>query len=135
MSSQITKLRVRYGETDQMGYAYYGNYAVYFEVARVEARRSLGFSYKALEDSAILLPVYEYNVKFKKPAFYDDELSIVTEIRELPGERITFYYRTYNEGEVEINEASTTLVFIDKESGKPIGAPESLLQELDPHFK
>ena len=73
-----TKVRVRYGETDQMGYCYYGNYAQYFEVGRVEALRSLGCSYKALEDQGIMLPVSEYNVKYKRPAYYDDELTIQT---------------------------------------------------------
>ena len=77
------KLRVRYGETDKMGYCYYGNYAQYFEVARVEALRELGLSYKELEDQGIALPVKDYSVEFKRPAKYDDELIIKTDVQIL----------------------------------------------------
>ena len=76
------QLRVRYGETDQMGYCYYGNYAQYFEVGRVETLRSLGLSYKQLENEGFMLPVSEFSVKYKSPAFYDDLLSIETTITE-----------------------------------------------------
>jgi acyl-CoA thioester hydrolase len=82
------KIRVRYAETDRMGYVYYGNYATYFEVARVEALRRLGVSYRQLEDSGILLPVLNYSVKFLKPVYYDEEIKIITAIPELPGARI-----------------------------------------------
>ena len=92
-----TNLRVRYAETDRMGYVYYGNYATYFEVGRVEAMKSIGMSYKKLEDSGIMMPVLEYKIKYFKPAFYDDELTIVTSIKELPMARITFFYETYNQ--------------------------------------
>src|SRR6185503_5026559 len=91
------KIRVRYGETDRMGYAYYGNYAEYFEVARVESLRELGMNYKDLEDSGIILPVYTFNVKYMKPAFYDDLLTIKCFIKELPKTRLLFHYETYNE--------------------------------------
>src|SRR5258706_4877260 len=91
------KIRVRYGETDRMGYVYYGNYAQYFEVARVEALRSLGFSYRTLEDEGIILPVLNYSVKYIRPAFYDDELTIKVVIKEMPMARIRFDYEVYNE--------------------------------------
>src|SRR3972149_10534934 len=91
------KLRVRYGETDRMGYVYYGNYAEYFEVARVEALRELGMNYKDMEDSGIMLPVYTFSVKYFKPAFYDDLLTIKTNIKEIPKARITFSHEIYNE--------------------------------------
>jgi acyl-CoA thioester hydrolase len=87
-----TKLRVRYAETDRMGYAYYGNYAQYYEVGRVEALRQLGLSYRSLEDSGIFLPVLHYSVKFFKPAFYDDLLTVRTIIKEIPQTRIKFFY-------------------------------------------
>jgi acyl-CoA thioester hydrolase len=132
-TSEIS-LRVRYGETDQMGYVYYGNYAEYFEVARVEALRNLGLSYKAIEEKGVLLPVYSYSVKFFKPAYYDDVLSIKTEIREIPLARITFYYKTYNLSDVLLNEAETTLVFISRESGKPIAATEDIVAKLKLFF-
>lgn len=124
------ELRVRYGETDRMGYAYYGNYGEYFEVARVEALRSVGVSYKELEDQGVLLPVLEYKVKFFKPAFYDDVLRIETQIEPLNGARIHFTYKTYNSAGDQLNEASTTLVFVDKLKGRPISAPQWIKDKL-----
>lgn len=130
MYTSETKIRVRYGETDQMGYAYYGNYAMYFEVARVEALRELGVSYKRLEDEGIMLPVFEYKVKYIKPALYDDVLTIKTYIKELPGARIRFEYETYNENEDLINVGETTLVFIKSETKKPCIAPTELMEKM-----
>ena len=129
ITSEI-KLRVRYAETDQMGYCYYGNYATYFEVARVEALRELGLSYKELEDKGIAMPVLEYNIKYFKPAYYDDELTIKTTTR-LKGARIYFEYLTFNQDGLELNKASTTLVFISKESLKPITPPQVLIDKLE----
>ena len=83
MYSFKTKVRVRYAETDKMGYCYYGNYATYFEIARVEALRSLGVSYKSLEDEGVFLPVSEFNIKYLKPAYYDDELTIHVFVKEI----------------------------------------------------
>ena len=83
MYSFETKLRVRYGETDQMGFVYYGIYAQYYEVGRVELLRSLGISYKEIEAMGFALPVVNFNIKYKKPAFYDDELTIETAIKEI----------------------------------------------------
>ncbi len=117
-------IRVRYGETDKMGYVYYGNYAQYFEVARVELLRSLGVSYKGLEDNGVMLPVSHMDIKYIKPAFYDDLLTIKVFVEELPKVKIKFRYETYNEKEVLLNIAETTLVFVDMEIGKPIKCPE-----------
>src|ERR1700741_695815 len=97
MLQKETKLRVRYGETDRMGYVYYGNYAEYYEVGRVETLRELGFSYKEMEDKGVMLPVVDFSISYKKPAFYDDEIRIVTSIKEMPGVRITFHYECYNQ--------------------------------------
>jgi acyl-CoA thioester hydrolase len=128
------QLRVRYAETDRMGYVYYGNYATYFEVARVEALRGLGFSYKSMEDSGIVLPVLEYTIKYFKPAFYDDQLSIFTSIISLPSVRLFFEYETYNEGNELLNKASTTLVFINKETTKPCPAPDYFVKSMEKYF-
>ena len=128
------EIRVRYGETDRMGYVYYGNYAQYFEVARVEAMRVFGITYKDLEDNGILLPVYEYQVTFLKPAYYDDMLLIKTTIPTIPQARIEFQYQTFNSRNEMVNRAQTTLVFIDKASGKPIKAPEFFVEKLRAHF-
>jgi acyl-CoA thioester hydrolase len=125
-----TEVRVRYAETDQMGYCYYGNYAQFFEVGRVEALRSLGHSYKSLEEQGLLLPVSEYSIKYIKPAFYDDLLTIRTLITELPHVRFKFDYETLSpEGEI-INRGSTTLVFVSKETGRPVKCPSSLSDAL-----
>lgn len=130
MFSHQVSLRVRYAETDRMGYAYYGNYAMYYEVARVEALRALGFSYKELEDEGTLLPVLEFKIKYIKPAFYDDELTVKVMITELPKARIRFEYETYNSARVLINTGETTLVFVDKNTGKPKPAPDRILNKL-----
>jgi acyl-CoA thioester hydrolase len=125
---------VRYAETDQMGYVYYGNYAQYFEVARVEMLRELGFSYKLLEEQGIMLPVVHYEIKYYKPAFYDDMLEVKTVIPTLPTAKLQFNYQTYNADGVLLNEASTTLVFINRESGRPCRAPADMLKLMKLSF-
>ena len=132
MFSHQTKIRVRYAETDKMGYVYYGNYATYFEVARVEALRSLGVNYKEMEDSGVMLPVLSYSTKFFKPAFYDEELTIKLYIKELPKARIHFYFETFNSSDIKINEAEVVLVFVDMEKNKPCSAHEGLVNQLKP---
>jgi acyl-CoA thioester hydrolase len=118
-----------------MHYVYYGNYAQYFEVARVEALRNIGVSYKELEEiEGVLLPVLDYQIKFIKPAFYDELLTINTSITKLPEARIHFEYETLNEKNELINKASTTLVFVRKETMKPMMAPDSLLSKLKSYF-
>jgi acyl-CoA thioester hydrolase len=123
-------IRVRYAETDQMGYCYYGNYAQYFEVARVETLRSLGVSYKDLENSGILLPVSEYNIKYILPALYDEQLSIICTIKEITEFKIKFDYKTHNEEDKLLNFGSTTLVFVDKQTKKPVNCPSALKSKL-----
>ncbi|TAL61452.1 MAG: acyl-CoA thioesterase [Bacteroidetes bacterium] len=128
------KIRVRYGETDRMGYVYYGNYAEYFEVARVEALRELGMNYKDMEDSGIMLPVYTFNVKYMKPAFYDDMLTVKTSIKKIPMTRIAFSHEIYNEKGELLNTGEVTLVFIDIKTNKPISAPENFLEKMKKYF-
>lgn len=128
-----THLRVRYGETDQMGYCYYGNYAQFFEVGRVEALRSMGVSYKSLEDEGVMLPVSEYAVKYMSPAYYDDNLKIITYLTKLEGTRLFFEYEIFNEQERIIAKAKTTLVFVNKSSMRPTSPSkrfESLISNL-----
>ena len=124
------KLRVRYAETDQMGYCYYGNYAQYFEVARVETLRSLGLSYKELEHNGILLPVSDYQIKYILPAFYDEELNIKCMIKEISDFKIKFDYQTHNQNDKLLNFASTTLVFVNKQTKKPVNCPTILKEKL-----
>jgi acyl-CoA thioester hydrolase len=125
--SNMTSLRVRYGETDQMGYCYYGNYAQYFEVGRVEAMRSVGMSYRDLEDSGIMLPVSDFSVKYIRPALYDDLLTIKTKISSLNGAKLAFDYEIYNEDNVLLSVASTTLIFVDKLSMRPTKPPQAFI--------
>lgn len=129
-----TKVRVRYAETDKMSYVYYGNYASYFEVARVEALRDLGMSYRQMEEEGFMLPVLEYKVKYFKPALYDDLLTIRTTIPVMPSVRIVFQYEIFNEQNVLLTSAETTLVFIESSSGRPCKAPAELLAKLSPTF-
>ena len=130
MYSLATKLRVRYGETDQMGYVYYGVYAQYYEVGRVELLRSLGVSYKELEEEGILLPVVNFEINYKKAAHYDDELIIRTTIKELPSSRITFHYETFNTEKELLNSGKVVLVFVDKKSKKPCFTPKIIMRKL-----
>lgn len=125
-----TKLRVRYGETDKMGFCYYGNYAQYFEVARVEALRELGIVYKLLEENGILLSVTEFHIRYLQPAKYDDLLEIKTSITKFQGTRIYFQYEVWNEEGILLNDAETTLVFVDANSMKPIPIPTFVLNIL-----
>jgi acyl-CoA thioester hydrolase len=134
MYSAETKIRVRYGETDQMGYVYYGNYPLYYEVARTDMIRKLGWPYKKIEENGIMLPVLSLNVKYIKPAYYDDELTIKTVIRKLPSARIEFEYEVYNEQNELINKGETTLVFVDMKTGRPIGAPQAFLDDIGKYF-
>ena len=135
MIKKEIKIRVRYSETDKMGYVYYGNYASYFEVARVEMLRSLGVSYKKLEDDGVMLPVLDFKIKYYKPAYYDDELLIKISVQKMPGVRIHFSYQTLNSEGVLLNEAETTLVFVDISSGKPQTIPEDLIPYFAAYFK
>ena len=130
MYSFETKVRVRYGETDQMGFVYYGVYAQYFEVGRVELLRSLGVGYKSLEEKGYLLPVVNFEIHYKKPALYDDELSIKTTIKQLPSVRITFYYETYNAEKILLNTGKVVLVFVDKTNRKPCLTPSIVINKL-----
>lgn len=125
-----TEFRVRYAETDRMGYLYYGNYATYFEVGRVELLRQRGISYKELEDRGILLPVRDFAIKYLKPAYYDDLLKLHTSVQELGRVSIRFGYELYNEAGVLLTTAHTTLVFVDKTSGRPIAPNEDVRSAL-----
>ncbi|WP_417266313.1 acyl-CoA thioesterase [Brumimicrobium sp.] len=125
-SSEI-QLRVRYGETDQMGYCYYGNYAQYFEVGRVEALRALGWSYKEMEEKGFMLPVSSFSVKYISPAFYDDLLTVHTRIIDLKGVRLYFEYEIKNEQGKLVATAETTLVFVDKNTMRPTTPPKDFV--------
>lgn len=135
MFSSETQLRVRYAETDQMGYVYYGNYAAFYEVGRVESLRQIGLSYKLLEDSGIMMPVLELKCKYIQPARYDDFLTIITRIPELPKVRCRFEYEIRNQEGNLLNQGETTLVFIDMKTNRPKACPALLEEKLIPFFE
>lgn len=126
-----TQIRVRYAETDQMAYVYYGNYAQYFEVARVECLRTLGISYKELENQGVMLPVLKLEVNYHKPGKYDDLLTIKTTINKKPSVRIEFDFEIFNEQNELITTGYTSLVFIDMKRNKPTKAPQIILDYFE----
>ncbi len=134
MIKHSTKLRVRYGETDKMGYCYYGTYAQYYEVGRTELVRKLGFPYNELEDNGILLPVVSLKIDYRKPAFYDDELTIVCYIKTMPSIKIVFNYEVYNQNQELLNTGETTLVFVDAKERKPMKPPENIQKVFAKYF-
>ncbi|MDH5382524.1 MAG: acyl-CoA thioesterase [Cyclobacteriaceae bacterium] len=134
MYKSITNVRVRYAETDQMGYVYYGNYLTYYEVARVESLKNLGISYKELESEGIIMPVVENWSKYIAPARYDDLLKIEVSIQKLPGLKIRFHYEIFNESGKLIHIGDTSLVFLNPITGKPTEPPEKILKVLEPYF-
>ena len=135
MFEHTTKIRVRYGETDQMGYMYYGNYAEFYEVGRVEMLRSLGLTYKGMEESGIMMPVLELQCKYLKPALYDEEISIRVIMDKLPGIRIHFRYELTNPKGELINIGETLLVFINMKTNRPCLPPQDFSDRLMPFFK
>jgi len=135
MYQSHTHIRVRYGETDQMNIVYYGNYALYYEVGRVEVLRQLGLSYKDLEEIGIMMPVIENHSIYLGSAVYDDLLKIVVTIPEKPTVKICFQYEIYNEQPELIHKGKTILVFINKTTKRPCRPPENFMKVLEPYFK
>jgi acyl-CoA thioester hydrolase len=130
------KIRVRYGETDQMGYVYYGNYALYYEQARTEALKLLiGIRYKDLEETeGVMLPVRKFEIEYLKPAFYDEEITCRVMIKEIPKVRFNVHYECYNENDELLNKGFVMLVFVDKKTGKVCQCPEkfvSMMKEME----
>ncbi len=135
MYSADIQLRVRYAETDQMGYVYHGNYAAYFEVARTEAFRQLGIRYRDLEAQGVGMPVGELRTRFRRPARYDDLLTIRVMLKELSeGSRVNFEYEIHNEAGDLLTEGSTLMVFVSTSNGRPVPIPASVRQQLAPYF-
>lgn len=135
MYSSETQIRVRYGETDQMGFLYYGYYALYYEVGRAEAIRQIGFTYKELEALGIHMPVVELNAKYLRPARYDDLITVRTILKELPTSSvIQFHSELYNEAGELLNKGVTTLVFYDPVARKKVGLHPEMHDRLKPFF-
>ena len=125
-----TEIQVRYGETDQMGIVYHGNYAQYLEIGRIEWLRNLGISYKQMEKDGIMLPVVELHLNYKKSACYDDVIQVTTQLKKIPTAKIEFEYKIENESGEILTTAETTLVFIDMKTNKPMRCPQYILDKL-----
>ncbi|SHJ54132.1 acyl-CoA thioester hydrolase [Arenibacter nanhaiticus] len=122
--------RVRYGETDQMGVVYHGNYAQYLEMGRVEWLRKIGVSYKKMEANGVMLPVVSLNINFKKSALYDDLITVVTSLKKTPMVKIEFDYKIYNQDKELLIEANTVLAFIDMKTNRPMRCPDYIMEKL-----
>lgn len=135
MFNSKTTIRVRYSETDQMNVVYHGNYAQYFEVARSEAIRDMGITYKEMEEMGIVMPIIELHTKFLRPALYDDLLTIKTQLRELPtNHRIEFHHEVYNEEGKLLTVGRIVLYFLDAKTMARTKMPQDLAKHLTPFF-
>lgn len=131
MNYHQIQIRVRYSETDQMRVVYHGNYAQYFEVGRVEWLRNKGVSYKWMEESGIMLPVVSLTMNYKKPARYDELLTLKTIMKKQASVKIEFDYELYNEREELLTTGNSVLVFVDMKTGRPIAPPLYILELLN----
>lgn len=129
------QLRVRYGETDQMGVVYYGNYALYLEEARTDLIRKSGISYKEMEDKGVMLPVVESNIKYHKSAGYDEQITMKTSIKGRPSRTIVFYTEMFNEKGEQLNTCSVKLLFVDKNTGKIVRCPDYVMEAVEQFVK
>jgi acyl-CoA thioester hydrolase len=135
MFESSTQIRVRYAETDQMNIVYHGNYAQYFEVGRAESIRQLGFTYRDMEESGVIMPIVELHNKYIRPAHYDDLLTIKTILKELPiDHRIEFHQEVYNESGKLLTIGRVVLYFLDVKTKEKTTLPEILLNKLKPFF-
>lgn len=131
MKYHLSQFRVRYSETDQMRVVYHGNYAQYFEVGRVEWLRNIGVSYKWMEENGIMLPVVSLSINYKKPAFYDDLLTLKTILKKQSTVKIEFDYELYNEKQELLTTGNSILVFVSMKTGRPIAPPQYILDLLN----
>ena len=129
--SDEIKIRVRYGETDQMGVVYHGNYALYLEMGRIEWLRKLGISYKNMEENGIILPVISLSLNFKKSAYYDEVINVKTQLKNRPSAKIEFDYEITNQQGEIITTANVVLVFIDKKLNRPVRVPKYILDAIE----
>ncbi|MBS1746638.1 MAG: acyl-CoA thioesterase [Bacteroidetes bacterium] len=135
MYESTTQTRVRYAETDQMNVVYYGNYAQYFEIGRVESMRALGFTYKRMEDEGVIMPVVEMHIRYLRPATYDDLLTIKTQVRSLPvSYHIEFFQEVFNEENKLLAAGRVVLYFLKKDNWKRIDIPADLSNTLAKYF-
>ncbi len=129
-----TQVRVRYAEVDRMNYVYYGNYAQYYEIGRVEAMRSLGLDYARMEEDGIMMPVVKMESNYHRPLRYDQLVTILTYIPAMPRARIDFHYELFDEAGELLNNGMTQLVFVHRHTMRPTRAPQYFLDALKPYL-
>lgn len=134
MITHTTYIRVSYAATDQMGYAYYGRYAEYLEIARTDLVRALGLPYKTVEERGIWMPVSELNVEYLRPVHYDDRLTIRTTVKERPGVRFIFHSEIMNGEGTVCARGRVTLVFLDAARQRPVRMPDFIAEAVDAHW-
>lgn len=130
MKEFVTQLRVRYGETDQMGVVHHGNYPLYLELARVEWLKEFAVSYKEMEENGILMPVYDMGLTYKKSAAFDDVLKVETRLLKPPNVRINLGYKIFNEKDELLTTAHTELIFVNGKNYKPMRCPEYIYDKI-----
>ncbi|HLT94032.1 MAG TPA: thioesterase family protein [Membranihabitans sp.] len=126
----IFKVRIRYSETDQMGFVYYGNYARFYEIGRTELMRSIGIHYKSMEEQGIMMPVLSMEAKYLRPARYDDLIEIKTRVRTINENAIVFESNIYNESRELLNRGIVKLCFLDKHTYQRIPTPSFIIQKI-----
>lgn len=131
-----TTLRVRYAETDQMGVVYHSNYFPWFESARTESIRELGYTYADMEKMGIIMPVIDVHCRYLRPARYDDLVRIKTTLKELPiHHKIEFHHEVFNEKNELLAIGKIILYFIERSTMKRTTMPAELLEKVMPYFK
>ncbi len=135
MITTENKIEIRYDEVDKMGYVYHGNYAKYYHISRTVLMNQIGICDRELEKQNIILPIIKMNIRYLKPVFYGDIITVRTSLKELPEIRMQFYHEVLNQNSEIINKAESTLIFVDSKSRKPIRIPENVLNKLQSYFK
>ena len=136
MFTSKTKIRIHYALTDQMGVVYHGNYAQLYEIGRTEALRSLGLTYREIESTGVIMPVTEIHSRFLRPALYDDLVTVVTMVKEMPlHSKIVFHNEIYNQKNELLNVGEVTLYFLDAKTKKRTDMPEKIKDTLIDYFK
>ena len=134
MLTRDFKFRVWYKDTDQMGIVHHSNYICYYEAARSEFLRALGMSFAEVERRGIMMPILEVQSKYRKPAYFDELLTVRIILREMPSTRINFFYEIYNERGDLLNTGMTQLGFIHSDSRRPCRCPEWFLELIRSRF-
>ena len=135
MITSVNEIQIRYDEVDKMGYVYHGNYAKYYHISRTELLRKIGFSDKSMESHNIIMPIIELNIKYMKPIYYDDIITITTYMLNIPGARMKFLHEVRNTDDELINEATSTVVFVDMDSRMPMRAPDFFVNKIKTYFE